>query len=371
MGKIWAVWQRDLLRMLRNPMVLLSTVILPLVYLLILGNSLQGPLSGLPLGVVMQDQGPQARKLLGTLQAIEHGPGTVRLTRLDNPEAGVRLLHTGELSGLLIVPPHFSADVERGVAASPGLFVNNVDAIAANAIIAAVQGALPALGRPLVRFEQALGGPQLRAEEIYPRVDYDASLIPGVVVMSIFMATMIAGAFNMVMDRFLGVHEAYLATPLRRVHINLGILLSGASVTAVTSSLVLTVGLLATGVRVQGGALGYLVVAAVILLTALGMLAMTMVLLGRAAHPRIVGSVNGFLNIILFFPSGALYPIQSFPPWLRAFARVNPEMHAVAALKAVLFRSGDLAAASGHVAFLFCFMVVMLTLSTLTMKRML
>ena len=34
-----------------------------------------------------------------------------------------------------------------------------------------------------------------------------------------------------------------------------------------------------------------------------------------ASHPRLVGAFAGFLNVILFFPSGAIYPIESFPPW--------------------------------------------------------
>ncbi len=369
MGKVWAVMKRDLLRMLRNPMVLVTAIALPLVYLLILGNSLQGPLTGLKLGVVMQDQGPEARQLLGALQAVEHGPGTVEVVPAGDVQAGMRRLHDGDLAALLVVPPHFSSDLERGLAASAGLFVDNVNAIAAMAVEGAVQAALPSLGKPLARFEVHDGPAQIRAEEIYPRVDYDASLIPGVVVMSIFMATLIAGAFNMVMDRFLGVHEAYLSTPLRRWHINMGVLLSGTTITCVTSAIVLAVGLLVTGVRIHGGAAGYGLVFGVVLLTGLGMLAMTMALLGRAGHPRVVGMVNGFLNIILFFPSGALYPIQSFPWWLRDFAKVNPEMHAVAALKAVLFRGGDLGAASRHVVFLAGFTVVMLLVSTATTKR--
>ncbi|HSQ66043.1 MAG TPA: ABC transporter permease [Polyangiaceae bacterium] len=369
MGKVWAVMKRDLLRMLRNPMVLLSAIALPLVYLLILGNSLQGPLKGLSLGVVAQDQGPETRRLLGALQAVEHGPGTVKLVRLDDVDLGMKQLHDGDLAGLLVVPPRFSSDLERGVAASAGLFVDNVNAVASSAVEGAVQAALPAIERPLARYELHLGPPEVRPQEIYPRVDYDASLIPGVVVMSIFMATMIAGAFNMVMDRFLGVHEAYLSTPLRRWHINVGVLMSGTAITCVTSAVVLAVGLLATGVRVHGGVAGYALVFAVVVLTGLGMLAMSMVLLGRAGHPRVVGLVNGFLNIILFFPSGALYPIESFPVWLRAFAHVNPEMHAVAALKAVLFRGGDIEAATRHVLFLAGFCAVMLLVSTLTTKR--
>lgn len=369
MSKIWAVMLRDLLRMLRNPVTLLSSVLLPLVYLLILGNSLQGPLKGLPLGIVVMDHGPQTRRLLGALQAIEHGPGTVKLVRLDDTERGMHELRDGSISGLVVVPPRFSADVERGIAAPIGLFVDNVDGIAATAIEGAVQSTLSALKQPLARYELHVGSAQVRPQEIYPRVDYDASLVPGVIVLSIFMCSMIAGAFNLVMDRFLGVHEAYLSTPLRRVHINLGILLSGTTITFAASSLVLTIGLLLTGARIHGGALAYLLTAAVVVVTGLGLLAMSMALVGRASQPRIVGFLNGFLNIILFFPSGALYPVQSFPSWLRAFARVNPETHAVAALKAVLFRGGDLAAASQHVAFLLGFTAVMLLISTLTLKR--
>lgn len=369
MSKIWAVMLRDLLRMMRNPVTLLSAVVLPLVYLLILGNSLQGPLKGLPLGVVALDDGPETRRLLGALQAIEHGPGTVQLVHVEDADAGMRALHAGRVSGLVLVPARFSADLERGLSGTVGLFVDNVDAVASVAIEGAVQSALPAVQRPLARYETHLGGAQMRAEEIYPRVDYDASLVPGVIVLSIFMCSMIAGAFNLVMDRFLGVHEAYLSTPLRRYHINLGMLASGTVVTFASSSVVLFAGLMLTGARVHGGALGYVLTAAVVLVTGLGLLAMTMALLGRASQPRIVGFLNGFLNIIFFFPSGALYPVQSFPAWLRAFARVNPETHAVAALKAVLFRGGDLAAASEHVAFLVVFAALMLCVSTLTLKR--
>jgi ABC-2 type transport system permease protein len=361
--------ERDLLRILRNPASVLSGVVLPIVYLLILGNSLQGPLTGLRLGVVSQDQGPQARSLMGALQAIEHGPATIVIVPLDDPEKGFAMLHDGSISGLLVVPATFSRDLSRGIAASAGLYVDNVDAIAAEAIEAAVQGALPAIVQPLVRFETHLGEAEIRAQEIFPRVDYDSSLIPGVVVMSLFMGSMLSGAFNLIMDRFLGVHESYLSTPLRKLDINLGILFSGTIVTMVSSTLVLTIGLLITGTRIHGGLAGYAAMFGLMVLTGMGMLAMTMMIMGRAGHPRIAGIINGFLSVILFFPSGALYPLASFPPWLRAFAHVDPETHAVAALKAILFRGGDISAAGTHVLWLAAFTAGMLLVSTLTMKR--
>jgi ABC-2 type transport system permease protein len=244
-----------------------------------------------------------------------------------------------------------------------------VDAVAAQALESAVQATLPALVQPLVRFELHLGPAEIRPQEIYPRVDYDTSLIPGVVVMSIFIGSLLSGAFNLIMDRFLGVHESFLSTPLRKLDINLGILLSGTIVAFTSSAIVLVLGLLITGARIHGGVAGYAAVIGLMLLTALGLLAMNMLIMGRANHPRIAGVINGFLSVILFFPSGALYPLASFPPWLRAFAWIDPETHAVAALKSILFRGGDLAAAGTHVAWLAVFTAVMLLISTMTMKR--
>jgi ABC-2 type transport system permease protein len=200
-------------------------------------------------------------------------------------------------------------------------------------------------------------------------VDYDTSLVPAVVVMAIFMGSMIAGGFNLVMDRFLGVHESYLSTPLRRFDIALGVLGSGTLVTLVSSSVVLWSGLLITGGRVHGGLPGYLALLSVQLLTTFGLLAMMTAVLGRATHPRISGVLGGFLNVILFFPSGALYPLASFPGWLRGVAWADPETHAIAALKAVLFRGGDLSAAGGHVLFLMVFAAAMTALATTSLKR--
>jgi ABC-2 type transport system permease protein len=367
--RILAVFERDLRRMLRNPLALLSAVVLPLLYLFILGNSLQGPIKGLPLGVVMLDTGESSRRVVGALQALERGPRTVRLVAApDIPEA-MEALRRGQLSGFIVIPQDFSADVTRGRTTSVGLYVDNVEAVATSSLVAAVTGAMSAVQAPLARFEVGLRQVELRPQEIYPRVDYDTSLVPAALVMAIFMGTMMMGGFSLVMDRFLGVHESYLSTPLRRLDIALGVLASGTAITLVCSFITLVAGLLATGGRVHGGPLAFVLLFFVLVLTTLGLLGMMMVVLGRAETPRVVGVLGGFLNVILFFPSGALYPLASFPRWLRAFADIDPETHAIAALKAILFRGGDLAAASQHVLFLLVFAVVMVTLATMTMKR--
>jgi ABC-2 type transport system permease protein len=121
--------------------------------------------------------------------------------------------------------------------------------------------------------------------------------------------------------------------------------------------------------RILGGPTALLMLIGIIIISATGLLAMTFSMLGRAGHPRLVGTFSGFLNVILFFPSGAIYPVESFPPWLRAFAHFNPETHSVSAIKQILFKGADFSAVSGDIAFLLIFMVLMLVLASVSFKR--
>lgn len=209
----------------------------------------------------------------------------------------------------------------------------------------------------------------LRDINLYAKVDYYQSLVPGVVIMAIFLGTLTTGVFNLVMDRFLGIDESYLLTPLTKAHIVSGLVISGLSVTTMTAAFIFVVSMLITGIPLIKGLEHFFPLLLIVVLTTLCLLGLMFVLLGRVNHPRIVGILSGFLNVILFFPSGSVYPIASFPGWLKAFAKVNPEAYAIDAMKAILFRDAGIATVSGDILFLAGFTAVMMTISILTFKR--
>ena len=77
----------------------------------------------------------------------------------------------------------------------------------------------------------------------------------------------------------------------------------------------------------------------------------------------------GVLNTLLFFPSGAIYPISAFPPWLRAIAIVDPFTYAIHGLKAVLLKDGGFAAIQYDLLFLSVFGIGTLLIATPLFKR--
>ena len=46
----------------------------------------------------------------------------------------------------------------------------------------------------------------------------------------------------------------------------------------------------------------------------------------------------GIINVLLFFPSGALYPVESYPPWLAKLSAADPLTYGLRALRNLLLR---------------------------------
>ena len=368
--KMWAIMRRDLLKLRRNPITLLSVILMPIVYLIIIGNSFNGQLKHLPLVVVSQDHGLYARRVVEQLEALEAGPQTVDLTYMSDPGDAIRDVRDGIYKGVVVIPPNFSHAVAEGRIAEIGLFTDNVDSVSSETLESVLNEAAATVRISFVSArEPKLNEIDLRPSWLFTYVDYDRSLIPGVIVMALFTGSLMAGVFNWVMDKFMGVTEAFLVTPLSRWDIAGGILASGVTVTSIAGTLVLFAGLLITRGRITGGPLALATLIAIIVISSTGLLAMNFWILGRAGHPRLVGTFTGFLNVILFFPSGAIYPIESFPPWLRSFSQYNPETHSVSAIKSILFKGADFTAVSHDLLFLLAFTGIMLVLASVSFKR--
>ena len=370
MKKSWAVMRRDLIKLSKAPALVVTSVVMPILFLMIFGNSLQGQLRHLPIAIVIEDRGPYGIRVLEKMQALAVGPQTITISYLHNPAEALQEVRTGHYKAAIVIPAGFSRNIVAGRIGELGLFVDNVDSISTATIKAVVGQATATLRSGYVTArEPKLDEIVLRPSNLFITVDYDRSLIPGVIVMALFMGSMTSGVFNWIMDRFSGVTEAYLATPLSPWNIASGLLGSSVLATTCEAILVLIAGLALTGGGMAGGIQAFGMLCGVIVLTGTGLLAMMFAMYSHASNPRLIGGPAGFLNVILFFPSGAVYPIESLPRWLHSFTLWNPETHAISALKSVMFKGADFAAISADVTFLAAFTALMLVLAGATLRR--
>src|SRR5205807_611202 len=88
----------------------------------------------------------------------------------------------------------------------------------------------------------------LAVVEVYPYVPYIQYLLPGSIVMSIFMMVMIGGGIIFIDDKSRGLHEGYLVTPITKFELVMGFNLAGAVKAILAGIVLMTIGSLIAGI---------------------------------------------------------------------------------------------------------------------------
>ena len=88
----------------------------------------------------------------------------------------------------------------------------------------------------------------LSVVEIYPYVPYIQYLLPGTIVLAIFVSAMIGGGIIYIDDKARGLHEGYLVTPISKFELILGFNLAGAAKAIMAGLVLVTFGSLIAGI---------------------------------------------------------------------------------------------------------------------------
>jgi ABC-type multidrug transport system permease subunit len=368
MNRIWAIIERDLRKFFRSPTLMLVSMVFPLVQLVVLGYAFGGKIKNLKVGVVDQDHLLPTVKLREMFGAIAANARTFETVDYADPRQAIQDLRNGRINAVVNVPPDFSRHVLEQAGPQIALIEDNTDNFASSALEATIAQLVGAYNGAQVpaRLPHDV---TLSVVELYPYVPYIQYLLAGSVVLSIFVSAMIGGGIIYIDDKARGLHEGYLVTPITKFELIMGFNLSGA-VKAILAGIVLcTMGSLLAGIPqpLDPGRLLRLVV--VIVVTSLALISMMFLMMVRVNDPLVPRATFGVLNTLLFFPSGAVYPIYGFPRWMQAIARVDPFTYAVHAFKSLFLKNTGFAAISGDLVYLSIFTVLMMGSATLLFRR--
>jgi ABC-2 type transport system permease protein len=205
--------------------------------------------------------------------------------------------------------------------------------------------------------------------EVYPYVPYVQYLLPGTVVMSIFMMVMIGGGIIYIDDKARGLHEGYLVTPIKKFELIAGFNISGTIKAVIAGMFLCIIGSLIAGVPDPFDVMRLFRLLVVVVVTAFALISLMFLLMVRVSDPLLPRAVFGILNTVLYFPSGAVYPQQGFPGWLQVIAVADPFTYAVHAFKSLLLKNTGFVAIAGDLTFLLLFAAVAMSAATLLFKR--
>jgi len=149
----------------------------------------------------------------------------------------------------------------------------------------------------------------------------------------------------------------------------LGLNLAGSIKAVMTGVIIVAIGSMMAGVGTIFYPTTIVGLLIMIVLTSLALNTMMFLLMVRIEDPLVPRAMFGILNTLLFFPSGSVYPIQAFPPWLRVIARADPFTYAVDGFKCLLLKETTLSAVWPDMLFLTIFAMVTLGIAIPLFKR--
>jgi ABC-2 type transport system permease protein len=277
-------------------------------------------------------------------------------------------LREGRINAVLNIPPEFSRRFLAQDAPQVALIEDNTDNFAVGALEGAFSDLLGTYNQRGLN-PRVPSGITLSVVELYPYVPYIQYLLSGSIVIAIYISAMIGGGIIYIDDKARGLHEGYLLTPISKSELILGFNLSGAIKASLAGLVLTTLGSIIAGIPHPLDPVRMMKLLLLIAITSIALISMMFLFMVRVSDPLVPRAIFGVLNTLLFFPSGAVYPIYGFPKWMRVISSVDPFTYAVHAFKALLLKNTPLVAIAGDLTYLALFAVLSMLLATWLFQR--
>src|SRR5438309_7797171 len=111
--RVRAIIERDMRKFFRSPALMMTSMVFPLMQLIVLGYAFGGKIKNVNLALVDEDRAAESRVVRERLNAIVEGPRTFRISEYSNLPDAMTDLRAGFVKAVLEIQPDFSERVLR------------------------------------------------------------------------------------------------------------------------------------------------------------------------------------------------------------------------------------------------------------------
>lgn len=334
--RLLAVVDKEAREILRDPITVWVSLLLPLVMLFLFGYAISLDVDDVALGVLDQDQSPVSRTL--TDRFVQSGYFRLTAT-FDSHQEVETALQKGKVRLAMVIPPRFHADLARGEQPAVQLLVDGTHSatalIVANYATTIVAQFQHGTGREEGHF------PAIRLET---RVWYNPSLrsvnyvVPGLYGVILMAFPPLLTALAIVREKETGSIQQIFASPLTPAEFIMGKLLPYGLIAFAQMLMVIAVGFFWFQVPFQGN-LGFLLATALVYVlctVGIGLLVSTI------TRSQVVAMLLALIITLMpsFLFSGFLFPIFTMPYVLQLYTYVFPARYFVELSRGVVLKGG-------------------------------
>ncbi|MBU1120556.1 ABC transporter permease [Candidatus Micrarchaeota archaeon] len=164
-------------------------------------------------------------------------------------------------------------------------------------------------------------------------VDYITFLVPGIIGMSMLFSSMFAG-ISVLWDREFGFLKEIMIAPVNRVSIVIGRIAGGTTTALIQGIMVLVISFF-IGFNLIS-ILSFLLAVLFMILIAVTFIGLGLIFASKMRDMQGFSLIMNFVIFPLFFLSGALFPLENLPLWVRYISFIDPLTYGVDGLRGAL-----------------------------------
>ncbi len=371
-GRVLAIMRKEFIHIRRDPRTLGIVLIMPIFQLLIFGYAVTSDVKHLPMAVFDQDRSAASRALADAYRASSYFDLDFYVQ--DNQELAY-LIDSGQARVGLTIPPGYAAGLARRERAEVSLIIDGSDPTVANTALASAAAIGQAHGATITERVMRQGGVTLSAlpgVDVQTRVWYNPNMIsanymvPALIGLILQTLTALLTAVAIVREREQGTLEGLIVTPIRAPELMLGKIVPYVIVAFLAMLEILVVGTLWFKVPINGSVLLLIALAALFLLSALGI----GLLVSTVARTQQEAMMLAFFTILpSVFLSGFMFPIASMPKVLQWASKVIPLTYFLVIDRGIVMKGNGIEILMPQVIALAVFGAAILTLAVLRFRK--
>jgi ABC-2 type transport system permease protein len=366
--RTFSLIRKEFIHVARDPRTLAIMIVMPILMLILLGYAATTDVESLRTAVYDADKTPQSRDLIAAYQASNYFDIVQYVEREDDLRY---LIDHNDVRSALIIPAGYGRDMVAHQRPDVAFLVDGSDPSVARTVFAASQQVGQAVSMRMLESQLELVGP-LPGVEVRPRVWYNPNMesshfmIPGTIVLIMFLFTTLFTSTSIVRERELGTIEQLIVTPIRPIELVVAKVIPYILVSFFVIIEVLTLGVLVFGVPINGSIPLLLGLCSLFLITALGI----GIFISSVAKTQVEAFLMTFATIMpTVFLSGFVFPLEAMPRWLQFISYVIPAKYGLIIVRSILLKGVGLEVLREQVIAILIFTAIIVTLASTRFKK--
>ena len=370
--RLTSIMRKEAIHIVRDRRTLALSFVMPIVMLLLLGYAANTDVRNISLVVVDQDRSPASRALLDAFRAADY----FRVDFMVDSEAQIEgLIGQGAAKAGLIVPPGYGAHLAAGRSAQVGFVLDGSDPIVAQNALASAKliGQAKATEIAIERLAARGQGSQFVSPiDVSTQVWYNPDLVsayymvPALIGIILLFQSLILTSTAIVRERERGTIEQLIVTPIRAGELVVGKIAPYVVIAFVNIIEVLIVGALLFRVPMNGSVLLLLALAALFMITTLG-IGLLISTIARTQQEAMITAIFYLLPNI--FLAGFFFPIAAMPPILQLISYFFPLRYFLIIVRGIVLKGVGIEALWPEVIGLTIFGLVVVTAASRRFRK--